>query len=362
MFFADLDQDGDLDLYVAGTGGNKFFRNNGDGTFTENGTAMGLDSKNGFLDMAFGDWDSDGDLDIIALNENGEIQLFNNNRHSNFSNISNSVGFKDLKYTGTALAFGDYNNDGKLDIFIAGDQDGKCLLLKNEGGKDFVIDEKASEQISNSLKGIRVYAVAFLDFDNDGHLDILVAGVNNDPSKSGIKLFHNDGVKGFNDVSYLLPDKALQAYQIRIADFNYDGDEDIFLSGPTGIHLLRNDGGNLNNYVQIHLTGLSYGNSRNNRLGIGAQVELKAGDLYQMKTVKGPLVEFGVGQRRKIDAIRIIWPNGVPETVLDPTRKEKVLEQELLKGSCPFLYTWNGRKYEFIIYMLWRSALVMPLA
>lgn len=362
ILFADFDQDGDLDMYVAGTGGNKFFRNNGDGTFTENGAAMGLDNKSGSIDMDYGDWDSDGDLDIITLDGNGKIHLLNNNRHSNFTDISSLVGFHNLNYSGTALAFGDYNNDGKLDIFIAGGQDGKCLLLKNNEGKNFVIDEKASEQISKSLKGIKVYDVAFLDFDNDGHQDILVAGVNSDPSKSGIKLFHNDGAKGFSDVSDLLPQEALQAYHISIADFNYDGDEDIFLAGSTGIHLLRNDGGNLNNYVQIHLTGLSYGNSRNNRLGIGGQIELKAGDLYQLKTVKGPLTEFGVGQRRKIDAVRIIWPNGVPETVLDPTRKEKILEQELLKGSCPYLYTWDGKKYEFLMDMLWRSALGMPLA
>lgn len=362
ILIADFDQDGDLDMYVSGSIGNKFFRNNGDGTFTENGAAMGLDTKSGSLDMDYGDWDSDGDLDIITLNDNGNIQLFNNNRHSNFTDISNAVGFQNLNYSGTALAFGDYNNDGKLDIFMAGGADGKCLLLKNNGGQNFTIDEKASEQISQSLKGIRVYDVTFLDFDNDGHQDILVAGVNQNPSKSGIKLFHNDGAKGFSDVSYLLPQEPIQAYHIGIADFNYDGDEDIFLAGPTGIHLLRNDGGNLNNYVQIHLTGLSFGNNRNNRLGIGGQIELKAGDLYQLKTVKGPLTEFGVGQRRKIDAVRIIWPNGVPETVLDPTRKEKVLEQELLKGSCPYLYTWDGKKYTFLMDMLWRSALGMPLA
>lgn len=361
ILFADFDQDGDLDMYIAGTGGNKFFRNNGDGTFTENGADMGLDNARGSIDMDYGDWDSDGDLDIITLDENGKIQLLNNNRHSNFTNISKTVGFQNLDYAGATLAFGDYNNDGKLDIFIAGGQNGKCLLLKNDAGKNFVIDEKASEQISNALKGIRVYDVTFLDFDNDGHQDILVAGVNNDPSKSGIKLFHNDGAKGFSDVSNLLPDEPIQAYHIRLGDFNDDGDEDIFLAGPTGIHLLRNDGGNLNNYVQIHLTGLSYGNSRNNRLGIGGQIELKAGDLYQLKTVKSPLTEFGVGQRRKIDAIRVIWPNGVAETILDPARKEKILEQELLKGSCPYLFTWDGKKYVFLMDMLWRSALGMPV-
>ena len=362
ILFADLDQDGDLDLYVARKGGNKFFRNNGDGTFTENAAAMGLTGgKQGAMNIDFGDLDNDGDLDIIGLAEDGSIELFDNNRHSNFRDISESEGLKNSKYTGTAIALGDYNNDGRLDIFIAGGPGGKCSLLRNEGGH-FVVDDKASEQLSSSLKGIQVYDVAFVDYDNDGYQDIVVAGVNGDSSKRGARLFHNDGSKGFSNVSTLLPENVKQAFRMAIADFNFDGDRDIFFAGQTGVRLARNDGGNSNNYVQVQLTGLSFGNSKNNRLGIGAQVELKSGDLYQLKTVKGPLTEFGVGSRTKLDALRIIWPNGVPQTIIDPTRKERMLEEAKLKGSCPFLFTWNGEKFEFLKDMLWRSALGMPVA
>jgi tetratricopeptide (TPR) repeat protein len=362
ILFADFDQDGDLDVYVARKGGNKFFRNNGDGTFTENAAAMGLSGdKRGIIDMDFGDWDDDGDIDIAGLREDGSIELFNNNRHSNFTDISDSVGLKNSKYTGSAISFGDYNNGGKLDILVAGGTSGKCFMLKNEAGR-FVLDDKVSQQLSSSLKGIQVYNVAFLDYDNDGHQDIVMAGVNGDSSKRGVKLFHNDGLKGFSDASSLLPENVKQAYHIVIADFNFDGDRDIFFTGPNGVGLARNDGGNYNNYVQVQLTGLSFGNSKNNRLGIGAQVELKSGDLYQMQTVKGPLTEFGVGARTKIDALRIIWPNGVPQTIIDPTRKQRALEAAELKGSCPFLFTWNGKKFEFLKDMMWRSALGIPVA
>ena len=362
ILFADFDQDGDLDMYLAGKGGNRLFRNNGDGTFTENAAAMNLSGdKKGTLSMDFGDWDDDGDLDIFTLAEDGSIQLFDNDRHSKFNNISKAVGLDNPQYTGTALTLGDYNNDGTLDILIAGGPGGKCFLLKNEGGH-FVADEKASEQLSNSLKGIKVYDVAFVDYDNDGHQDIVIAGVNDNSSERGVKLFHNDGSKGFSDVSSLLPQTVMQAYHIAIADFNFDGDRDLFFAGPTGVQLARNDGGNYNNYVQVQLTGLSFGSSKNNRLGIGAQVELKAGDLYQLKTIKGPLTEFGVGSRTQIDALRIIWPNGVPQTIVDPMRKQRALEQAELKGSCPFLFTWNGKEFVFLKDMLWRSALGMPVA
>lgn len=362
ILFADLDQDGDLDMYLSRKGGNEFFRNNGDGTFTYDPAVTGLTKGITTTDMDFGDWDNDGDADIVALDQNGNLKLFNNNRHSDFTDISGTVGLQNPQYNGVAVAFGDYNNDGRLDILVAGNGGQKCTLLTNTPGHGFIPDEKASEQISKALKGIKVYDAAFLDFDNDGHQDILVAGVNEDPSKSGVKLFHNDGAKGFSDRSDLLPQQPLQAYRIGIADFNFDGDEDIFLQGPTGTHLLRNDGGNQNHYVQIQLTGLAYGNSRNNRLGIGGQVELKAMDLYQSKTVKSSLTEFGIGARRKVDAVRIIWPNGVPETVADPTRTQRITEKELLKGSCPYLFAWNGEKYVFLKDMMWRSALGMPLA
>lgn len=362
ILFIDLDQDGDLDLLAARKGGNKFFRNNGDGTFTENAAAMGLTGPiAGTKRLDFGDLDNDGDIDIIGLGEDGSIELYNNNRHSIFNDISEAAGLKNQKYTGTAITIGDYNNDGNLDILMAGGSGGKCLLFKNEGGH-FILDNKLSEQINSSLLGIQINEVSFVDYDNDGFQDILVAGINIDSNKKGIRLFHNDDSKKYSDVSSLLPDKAMQAYCSSTADFNFDGDIDIFYSGPTGVRLARNDGGNNNNYVQVQLTGLSFGNSKNNRLGIGAQLELKSGDLYQIKTVKGPLSIFGVGSRTKIDALRIIWPNGYPQTITDPTRKERLLEEAKLKGSCPLLFTWNGKKYEFIKDMLWRSALGMNVA
>lgn len=362
LLFADFDQDGDLDMYVAEKGGsNKFYRNNGDGTFTENATVMGLAANiAGTRDMDFGDWDSDGDLDIVMLNQTGHFQLLSNDRHSHFTDVTASTGLQDPAYEGSALALGDYNNDGLLDIFVAGGKNGKCFLLKNTGQK--YVADPASNSLSNLLKGIDVKDAAFIDFDNDGHQDILVSGINRDNSTSGIKLFHNDTTKGFSDVSYLLPKTATQAYCTRIGDFDQDGDEDIFLSGPSGAQLLRNDGGSNNHNIQVQLQGLAYGNSKNNRLGIGAQVELKVGDLYQMKTVTGPITEFGMGARSKPDAIRIIWPNGTPQTIIDPSKKNRILELEKLKGSCPFLFTWNGKKYEFIKDMLWRSALGMPVA
>lgn len=362
ILFADLDQDGDLDLYMACKGGNRFFRNNGDGTFAEQKNIGALTGNPpGSVDMDFGDWDSDGDLDLITADETGKPGMINNNRHSSFNNPADSLGLTKPGIAGTAVAFGDYNNDGMLDVLVAGGPDGACTLLKNTGEKGFVADP-ASAALNNILKGTKAVDAAFLDFDNDGHEDILIAGSGKDASSNGLWLFHNDTTAGFKDVSNMLPGNIKNVQHISIVDFNFDGDDDIFLTGPNGCRLLRNDGGNINKFIQVQLVGLSYGNSKNNRLGIGAQVELKAGDLYQLKTVKRPMVQFGLGDRDSMDAVRIIWPNGTPQTITDPSKNERSLEKEMLKGSCPFLYTWNGKQYEFIKDMMWRSAMGMPLA
>lgn len=359
ILVADFDQDGDLDLYVAGQANNKFFRNNGDGTFTEQAQVMHLASS-GAKDMDFGDWDSDGDLDIALLTADGSIELLSNDRHSNFSNVTDTLGL-DPDDTGSALAFGDYNNDGMPDLFIAGKTGGKSLLLRHTQDHGYVVDP-ASKIVSDALKGITASDVTFVDFDNDGHLDILVAGEPVDTSSGGFRLFHNEGGKGFRDVSYMLPKTVIQGDHMEIADLNIDGDDDLFMSGRKGLYLIRNDGGSQNHYLQVRLKGLSYGNGKNNRLGIGAQVELKAGDLYQLKTVRRALTNFGVGGRDSLDAVRIIWPNGFPQYVGDPSQRQKVMEQEELKGSCPFLFVWDGKKYVFLKDMMWRSALGMPIA
>ena len=358
MLFADFDQDGDIDLYALSKDTNKFFRNNGDGTFTEQAAQMGLSDTGDTGGGDFADYDSDGDLDIVTTGPAGS-RLFNNSRHSKFKDLTSSHGMGDNRYSGRVIAFTDYNNDGFPDLFVSGTADQR-YLLKNNNGTGFSVDP-ASKLITETLGNTAVHDVAFFDFDNDGYTDLLVAGTAVNPSSQGVFLFHNEGAKGFSNASYLLP-QSLQATRIAIADFNVDGDDDIFLTGPFGVRLLRNDGGNLNHHMQVQLTGLSYGSNKNNRLGIGAQVELKAGNLYQLKTVKRPVTNFGLGGRTTVDAVRIIWPNGTPQLIKDPSANERIMEEQMLKGSCPFLFVWNGERYEFLKDMMWRSALGMPVA
>ena len=92
----------------------------------------------------------------------------------------------------------------------------------------------------------------------------------------------------------------------------------------------------------MKLVGLRAGSAKNNHFGIGAKVEIRAGDLYQSMIVTDPDIHFGLGNRAKADNIRITWTNGVPQNILSTGTNQALIEAQTLKGSCPFLYTWDG--------------------
>ncbi len=359
--FFDMDHDGDLDLFKIKNGPNRVFRNNGDGTFTEQTKEMGFSSKNtNSKDIAFGDFDDDGDIDILVVNNDTGIILYENQRQGKFKDITRESGLGTQKNP-VSTSVADYNNDGFLDLFIGSSKGEQSKLYFNKGDGTFK-SEKNVNKLFILLKDFIIHDSNFFDFDNDGFLDLLIAGEPQNKADKGLVLLHNEGNGNFKDVSDLLPVKIPSGKETRLFDYNQDGDLDILISrSEGGVFLLRNDGGNMNHYVNMKLVGLRTGSAKNNFFGIGAKVEIRAGDLYQTKVVTNPNVYFGLGNRSKVDVIRITWTNGVPQNILLPDTDQSITETQTLKGSCPFLYTWNGEKYVFVKDITWRSALGMPL-
>lgn len=357
--FFDMDHDGDLDLYETRSNSNLMFRNNGDGTFQEQAEKMGVaGTGNNSRDAAFGDFDDDGDIDFIVASEKG-TSLYSNQREGFFKDVTEQSG---LKGTGSSesVAVGDYNNDGFLDLFISS-VSGTSGLYSNKGNGTFELAKNSKEMFA-ALQKVKVYDAKFFDFDNDGFQDIIIAGESDDKNGRGLFLYHNDGKGNFEDVSRLLPDEPKSGRQITLFDYNNDGDLDVLIAGlNSGITLLRNDGGNNNHYVTMVLVGLRAGSAKNNHFGIGAKVEMRAGDLYQSMVVTDPNIHFGLGNRAKAETIRITWTNGVPQNIFSPGTDQSLIEAQTLKGSCPFLFTWDGSEYVFVKDVMWRSALGMPL-
>jgi len=359
--FFDLDHDGDLDLYIPAKGKNEVYRNNADGTFTDQTQASNLSGQAlNSRDAAYGDFDDDGDIDLFIVNEDGGSVLYSNLRQGVFRDVTEESGITSSQGSG-AVTCGDYNNDGYLDLFITALKGGEYRIMLNNGDGSFSPDEKASNMLG-SLKNVIGYDAEFFDLDNDGYLDLIVTGESTVSGDPGVLLFHNNGEGAFEDASDLLPDGIQGARQVALADYNQDGDLDIYLAGlHSGIRLLRNDGGNANRHLKIQLVGIRTGSGKNNHYGIGAKVEIRAGYLYQMRTVTEPNIYFGLGDHEKADVVRILWTNGVPQNIFSPGSDQDLIEEQQLKGSCPFLYTWNGKEYEFVKDIMWRSALGMPM-
>jgi tetratricopeptide (TPR) repeat protein len=361
--FFDYDLEGDLDLYVATGSANQLYRNNADGTFTEVSARSGTAGESvSSRDVAFGDFDDDGDVDIFVLNLDGVSRYYDNRRQGYFDDITATVG---LDFVGqpNSVVSGDYNNDGYLDLFIADLAGEQHAVFQNRGDGTFIKDKQALSAI-NGLTGFFAIQADFSDLDNDGYLDLLVAGspTGTDKYQSGLILLHNDGHGKYTDASSSLPDKLGFIEQVKTADMDNDGDQDIIIINDRGsVRILRNDGGNLNNYLKVSLTGLRTGSSKNNYFGFGSKVEVKSGGLYQMRSVDKPISHFGLGNREHADVVRVLWSNGVPQNHFTPQKNQTIVETQILKGSCPYLYAWNDTEYVFVNDVLWPSALGMPL-
>ncbi|HLZ45537.1 MAG TPA: FG-GAP-like repeat-containing protein [Gemmatimonadales bacterium] len=333
--FVDLDHDGDLDLLLVGGGTLTAYRNNGDGTFAPFPNGDGI--SQGGSDAVFGDFDDDGRTDVFVASEKGVDALFHNDGVRGFTRMADTI-----RGAGP-VALGDYDNDGALDLFVGG------ALWHNTGLGAFTPGQR--------LRSASAGTATFLDYDNDGWLDLLVAG------PAGMSLYHNDGQGRFQDRSQLLPAAVLHDSigPVLVADVDGDGDQDILYSDKSGVHLLRNDGGNAHLGMQVQLIALRAGSGKNNTFGIGSRLEVRAGELYQTRVVTARVTPFGLGNHFKADVLRVQWTNGVPQTIYFPGSDQDVLEFQQLKGSCAFLYTWDGKHFRFITDIMWQSALGMPL-
>ena len=339
--FFDFDQDGDLDLYSIGEA--RALRNNGEGSFSDRTDAMKLRRSGRSTSAAIGDFDDDGDVDLFVTDPSSGDILYDNLREGRFQPVTERAGLTGFS---NAASIADYDQDGLLDIFVTGRH---SVFYQNQGNGTFSPDKRSA-----SLNKLTGKTASFLDFDNDGFQDLAIAG-------EKISLFRNNARGVFRDASAILPSRSVNISKLDVHDQDSDGDLDLQFTTAKSVQLWRNDGGNANRWLKVRLSGLGTGSGKNNRDGIGAKLELMAGDLYQMRIVTDPLTHLGLGSRQAADVLRVVWTNGVPQNHVKPQSNQIVVEKQILKGSCPFVYAWTGEKYEFVTDIMWKSALGMPL-
>ncbi len=356
--FVDVDHDGDLDLLLVGTGQRTVYRNNHDGTFTDATAGLGLAGGDG-ADVAFGDFDGDGRTDLFVASQRLPSQLLRNGGAQHFTDATTASGLSGVG-AASATAATDIDNDGLLDLFVGGANGAESSLWLSRSDGSFARDRR-SDGALKVLRGVRVSSAVFVDYDNDGWIDLVVTAAG---ARGGVFLFRNDGTGQLVDRSAVIPDaiRKIGGSSLVVTDIDDDGDEDLlFVDSKGAPRLLRNEMGNSNLAVNVELKGLGAGSGKNNTFGIGARLDLRAGEIYQTRVARGRRTHFGLGPHLKADVLNIEWPNGLPQTVFLPGSDQDVVERESLKGSCAFAYTWDGKQFRFVTDAMWRSALGMPL-
>ncbi|MCX6301385.1 MAG: VCBS repeat-containing protein [Bacteroidia bacterium] len=259
--WGDYDNDGDLDIVITGNTSSgrisKIFRNNGNNSFTEN-TGVSLPGI-GYGSVAWGDYDNDGDIDLLLTGtSNGSPSgalsgIFRNNGNSTFTEQS-AIALPGAYYS--SAAWGDYDNDGWLDILITGTNNGLSSgafskIFRNNGDNTF------TEQTGIDLQGVCFSSVVWGDYDNDNDLDILMAG------SLLSKIYRNNGNNSFTEQTGItLP--GINNGSVAWGDYDNDGDLDILITGSSSSgynsKIFRNNGDNTFTAQNIiSITGISYG-------------------------------------------------------------------------------------------------------
>ena len=329
---ADVDMDGDIDLVVATSGATRLLRNNGDATWQPLDTFAGLSGVRG---LAWADLDRDADPDAAFVDGAGGLRVLINRQTGRFTPIDPPADFPAL----TAVAAADLDADGAMDL-VTVDAEGGLRRLTRRGGQWDAVTV-------GSWPGGGAARVFTADLDNNGALDVLV-------SRAGVSRIW------LADETYAL--STLQAPiggEIwDVADHNSDGFLDLLGvgAGATGRWLGKGTRGyhwkTFNTRAQQNA-----GDQRINSFGVGGEIEVKAGLLWQKQVLRGGAVHFGLGPRTAIDVARVVWPNGVPQAEFGLGVDDGFVAEQRLKGSCPWVFAYDGRHVSFVTDFLWRSPL-----
>ncbi|HSF29632.1 MAG TPA: FG-GAP-like repeat-containing protein [Candidatus Tectomicrobia bacterium] len=342
VWTADVDLEGDLDIVLAPLEGPPLvLRNNGDDTFM---VLRLFDQVAGLRAFAWGDLDADGAPDAVLLDMTGTVHVYANHRGGQFEAraLPHELG-KVL-----AVAVADVDSDSVLDLVVL-QVDGRILRLSHvaEGSAWRLMELTRWPEFPSGI-AVGTPRLLIADVDNNGSLDFIVS------TPGAGRVWLSDAQNEFRPL-----DKPLPGMMFSASDLTGDGKLDMLGLSEAGQPIrLVNRG--TKNYSWLTLQPRAVpvpGEGRINSFGVGGEVEVRAGLLFQKQPITGPMLHFGLGEHRTADVARIIWPNGDVQAEFELQAKQVAVARQRLKGSCPWLFAYDGEALRFVTDFIWRSPL-----
>lgn len=351
----DLDHDSDLDLVVSSETGISLWSNRGNWTFADFTPFSDIPASAKNVDSILAmDLDRNVLNDFMFGSDDVEQPVFlTNNLHGRY-HPSKLAWKSDWKGACRAIDALDANNDACWDLVACGKQGTRLAMMKSIGRHSWIPDQVMT------LSQTPMIGLITCDLDFDGFTDCVAWGV------SGLE-FYRGGLDGKLMLDKSALNLAESTAQVVVMDLDRDGDDDLVCLSASGeARFVENMDGNANQHLEVVIRadegGTQTARERCNMHGVGSLIELKSGGRYQAQIVRGTTSKFGLGNAKGADVMRILWTNGIPNSVLNVTNRTTIFDQQNLGGSCPYLYAWNGERFEFCTDCLWAAPIGLQFA
>lgn len=344
------------------------------------------------------DWDADGDLDLAFLADN-KVQLLQNRGNRTFESVNEFSDLGPNSWSIASISACDFDRDLDIDILISGHSKDQFAVLENilhgqflfrelndqwralsqsqslsfgelDGNVswDWVGSNKQSTQIlRTSTTNIGVCIPSVVTTYPWSSNQTVIADLNNDSAPDLLGASDTELFVGWNEANGSMVEsksvikESLKVSSLSVADLDEDGHLDLaaIVDGKISFwHAISQDK-SLDQFVKVRVKGVSddNGGGRINQYAYGSVVELYSVDRYQAQVINDDTLHFGIGQHESPYNLRIVFTNGLTQNTIKPPVNTFVEEKQLPKGSCPFVYGWDGKNWSLITDLLWNAPL-----